>query len=325
MKENKLLLQEVVSNINAKLFKGDMNFYISSIESSQNNFENTILYLRDKKYLKNIDKSKSKTCLVSIELIDFASNFDNIIVSENPSLSFALLTKLFKKNEVDLSLNKDFSNTLSIGSGSQISENVKFGKNVSIGCNCVIEDGVLIGDNSIIENNVVIYRNSKIGNNTFISSGVIIGSEGFGFAKQGSKWVQISHLGKVVIGNDVSIGANSCIDRGTIEDTVISDNVIIDNSVHIAHNVFIGERTAIAAKVGIAGSSIIGADCQIGGMTGIFGHLKITDNVILSPKSNVYRDVKKPGTYSSIFPLIDHFNWKKISILISKLDKIKFF
>jgi len=325
MKENKLLLQEVVSNINAKLFKGDMNFYISSIESSQNNFENTILYLRDKKYLKNIDKSKSKTCLVSIELIDFASNFDNIIVSENPSLSFALLTKLFKKNEVDLSLNKDFSNTLSIGTGSQISENVKFGKNVSIGCNCVIEDGVLIGDNSIIENNVVIYRNSKIGNNTFISSGVIIGSEGFGFAKQGSKWVQISHLGKVVIGNDVSIGANSCIDRGTIEDTVISDNVIIDNSVHIAHNVFIGERTAIAAKVGIAGSSIIGADCQIGGMTGIFGHLKITDNVILSPKSNVYRDVKKPGTYSSIFPLIDHFNWKKISILISKLDKIKFF
>jgi len=325
MKENKLLLQEVVSNINAKLFKGDMNFYISSIESSQNNFENTILYLRDKKYLKNIDKSKSKTCLVSIELIDFASNFDNIIVSENPSLSFALLTKLFKKNEVDLSLNKDFSNTLSIGTGSQISENVKFGKNVSIGCNCVIEDGVLIGDNSIIENNVVIYRNSKIGNNTFISSGVIIGSEGFGFAKQGSKWVQISHLGKVVIGNDVSIGANSCIDRGTIEDTVISDNVIIDNSVHIAHNVFIGERTAIAAKVGIAGSSIIGADCQIGGMTGIFGHLKITDNVILSPKSNVYRDVKKPGRYSSIFPLIDHFNWKKVSILISKLDKIKFF
>jgi len=183
----------------------------------------------------------------------------------------------------------------------------------------------LIGDNSIIENNVVIYRNSKIGKNTFISSGVIIGSEGFGFAKQGSKWIQISHLGKVVIGNDVSIGANSCIDRGTIEDTVISDNVIIDNSVHIAHNVFIGERTAIAAKVGIAGSSIIGADCQIGGMTGIFGHLKITDNVILSPKSNVYRDVKKPGTYSSIFPLIDHFNWKKISILISKLDKIKFF
>jgi len=139
MKENKLLLQEVVSNINAKLFKGDMNFYISSIESSQNNFENTILYLRDKKYLKNIDKSKSKTCLVSIELIDFASNFDNIIVSENPSLSFALLTKLFKKNEVDLSLNKDFSNTLSIGSGSQISENVKFGKNVSIGCNLLLK------------------------------------------------------------------------------------------------------------------------------------------------------------------------------------------
>jgi len=325
MKENKLLLQEVVSNINAKLFKGDMNFYISSIESSQNNFENTILYLRDKKYLKNIDKSKSKTCLVSIELIDFASNFDNIIVSENPSLSFALLTKLFKKNEVDLSLNKDFSNTLSIGSGSQISENVKFGKNVSIGCNCVIEDGVLIGDNSIIENNVVIYRNSKIGKNTFISSGVIIGSEGFGFAKQGSKWIQISHLGKVVIGNDVSIGANSCIDRGTIEDTVISDNVIIDNSVHIAHNVFIGERTAIAAKVGIAGSAIIGSDCQIGGMSGIFGHLKITDNVILSPKSNIYRDVKKPGRYSSIFPLIEHSKWKKISILISKLDKIKFF
>ena len=325
MRENRLKLQEVISNINAKLFKGDINFYISSIESSQNNSENTIVYLRDKKYFKNIKKSKSKTCLVSTELIDFVTNFDNIIVSENPSLSFALLTNLFNKNEVNLSLKKEFSQSISIGPGSQISDKATFGKNIKIGCNCVIEDGVSIGDNSIIENNVVIHKNSNIGKNAYISSGVIIGSEGFGFAKQDHKWIQISHLGKVVIGNDVSIGANSCVDRGTIEDTVISDNVIIDNSVHIAHNVFIGERTAIAAKVGIAGSAIIGSDCQIGGMSGIFGHLKITDNVILSPKSNIYRDVKKPGRYSSIFPLIEHSKWKKISILISKLDKIKFF
>jgi len=327
MSKKEISLHDLSLKINANLAKGDKDFLISSIESSNINSAHSIVYIRNKKYLNSLKESECSTCLISSDLLSLASGYKNILVSDNPYYSFALLTNLFADNSIDATLQRksELSNHPLIGLGSQISEKVKFGKNVSIGCNCVIEDGVLIGDNSIIENNVVIYRNSKIGNNTFISSGVIIGSEGFGFAKQDSRWVKIFHLGKVFIGNYVSIGANSCIDRGTIEDTVISDNVIIDNSVHIAHNVFIGERTAIAAKVGIAGSSIIGADCQIGGMTGIFGHLKITDNVILSPKSNVYRDVKKPGRYSSIFPLIDHFNWKKVSILISKLDKIKFF
>jgi len=327
MSENKILLQEIISRIGAKLIKGDENYCITAIESSQNTSPYTILYIRDKKYLKKIDQSKSKTCLVSEDHIKFVSNFENIIVSENLSLSFALLTKILKNSVVDLPVNESykFDNSPSIGAGSRISNNTKFGSNVRIGCNCVIEDGVSIGDNSTVEHNVVIHKDSTIGKNVFISSGVVIGSEGFGFVKGNSTWVQITHLGRVCIGNYVSIGSNSCIDRGTIEDTVISDNVIIDNSVHIAHNVFIGKRTAIAAKVGIAGSTLIGEDCQIGGMSGIFGHLKITNNVILSPKSNVYRDIKKSGRFSSIFPLIEHFNWKKISILISKLDKIRFF
>jgi len=326
MTKKEIKLHDLSLKINAKLHKGDKNFLISSIDSIKTTSSHSITFIKDKKYLKKIDNSKSVTCLISKNLLNQTQTYENILVSDNPSYSFAMLTNFFADKSIDSTLQRksELFNQPLIGQGSLISEKVKFGKNVSIGCNCVIEDGVLIGDNSIIEHNVVIHKNSNIGKNAFISSGTIIGSEGFGFAKQGQKWSQISHLGKVSIGNYVSIGANSCIDRGTIEDTVISDNVIIDNSVHIAHNVFIGKRTAIAAKVGIAGSSIIGSDCQIGGMSGIFGHLKITDKVILSPKSNVYRDIKKQGRYSSIFPLIEHFNWKKISILISKLDKIKF-
>jgi len=224
MSKKGISLHDLSLKINANLAKGDKDFLISSIGSSNKNSLHSIVYIRNKKYLNSLKESESSTCLVSSDLLSKASGYKNILVSDNPHYSFALLTNLFVHKSIDATLQRksELSNQPLIGHGSQISEKVKFGKNVSIGCNCVIEDGVLIGDNSIIENNVVIYRNSKIGNNAFISSGVIIGSEGFGFAKQGSKWVQISHLGKVVIGNYVSIGANSCIDRGTIEDTVIS-------------------------------------------------------------------------------------------------------
>ena len=169
-------------------------------------------------------------------------------------------------------------------------------------------------------------EDSQIGRNCVISPGAVIGSEGFGNARDADKkWSPIAHLGNVLIGNNVSIGANTTIDRGTISDTEIHDGVKIDNLIHIAHNVIIGKDTAIAAKTGIAGTTIIGKRCMIGGAVGIVGHLKITDDVVINATSTVNRDITKPGVYTGFVPLMLHSEWKKVGIWLTKLDKIATF
>jgi len=320
----KYSLKTIANLIDAEIFSGNEHFEITAIASEEGN-ETEIQYIRNEKFLKNHKVFLAKTCLIPSNLADKPLNFENILVSEDVELSFSKLTSLFK-NEINASnfvpSDYKYANNPTIGSGSCVSSKVSFGNNVSIGCNCVIEDNVSIGDNSIIESNTVIYKSCIIGKNNFISSGVIVGSSGFEFIFRDNSWKNVHHLGNVIIGDNVSIGANTCIDRATLGSTVIESNVIIDNLVHIAHNVKIGSGTAIAAKVGIAGSTVIGKKCLIGGMVGIFGHLSITDNVVISPKSNVYRDIKKQGRYSSMFPLFEHLTWKKISIIISKIDKM---
>jgi len=317
-------LKNIANLIGAQIFSGNEEFEITAIAFGEGN-ESEIQYIRDEKFLKNHKNSLAKTCLIPSNLAEHALDFENILVTEDVELSFSLLTSLFK-NEINdsnfVSTDYKFANNPIFGLGSCISSKASFGKNVSIGCNCVIGENVYIGDNTVIESNVVINNFCTIGKNNFISSGVIIGSSGFGFIFRNNSWKNIHHLGNVTIGDNVSIGANTCIDKATLGSTVIESNVIIDNLVHIAHNVKIGSGSAIAAKVGIAGSTIIGKKCLIGGMVGIFGHLSIADNVVISPKSNVYRDIKKQGRYSSMFPLFEHSIWKKISIIISKIDKM---
>jgi len=299
-----------------KLIQGDKNFEITNLSDIYNSSTRSIVYFNDKKYLNNLSDISSQTCLTSVNFLDLIKNhFKNVIVSENPYYSFALLTNFFAD-----SFNTSFSK-----SGSYIDKTAKISDNVLIGPNVFIGKNVSIGQNCIIDPNVVIYDSSKIGENCNISAGTIIGSQGFGFVNHENKWHHIHHNGDVVIGNNVSIGSNCCIDRGTLNSTFIADNVIIDNLVHIAHNVKIGTNTAIAAKTGIAGSTKIGKRCMIGGMVGIFGHLEIADDVIITPKSNIYKDIKKPGKYSSLFPLLEHSKWKKVSLLVQKLDKIKKF
>jgi len=317
----KITIYELCKEINASLLRGDENNVLTSINSLENATENEIVFINQNKFIGETKKTCALTCLTSQNLAPELQNFKNVIVSENPYLSFALATRLFASAHIKdepKNINSHVSNSFSF-----ISETALVGKNVQIGHNCHVGDHVVIGDNTTIENNVVIYDSVKIGNNVIISSGAVIGSQGFGFAQDSEKWVQIKHLGGVVIHDNVNIGSNTTIDRGTLDPTIIGKDVIIDNLVHIAHNVKIGNSTAIAAMTGIAGSTTIGQRCMIGGMVGIFGHLTITDDVIITPKSNVYRSIKKPGRYASLFPLVEFRVWKKISLLLSKLDKIK--
>ncbi len=183
----------------------------------------------------------------------------------------------------------------------------------------IIESDNVIGNNSIIHPNVVLKTNTIIGKNCTIYAGAVIGSDGFGYAKDNDKWLAIPQIGKVVLGDNVDIGSNSTIDRGALDDTIISSGVKIDNLVQIGHNCIIGENTIIAGCVGIAGSAKIGKNCAIGGAAMILGHLSITDNVTISPGSMITRSINKSGTYTALMPFQDHEAWLKTAAKIRRL------
>jgi UDP-3-O-[3-hydroxymyristoyl] glucosamine N-acyltransferase len=183
----------------------------------------------------------------------------------------------------------------------------------------MIEADSVIGKASVIHPHVVIKASTIIGKNCTLYSGCVIGSDGFGYAKDDSKWLAIPQIGRVILGDNVDIGSNSTIDRGALDDTIISSGVKIDNLVQIGHNCMIGENTIIAGCVGIAGSAKIGKNCAIGGAAMILGHLLITDDVTISPGSMITRSIKTPGTYTALMPFQDHEAWLKTAARIRRL------
>jgi UDP-3-O-[3-hydroxymyristoyl] glucosamine N-acyltransferase len=185
-----------------------------------------------------------------------------------------------------------------IGAGTVIGEHVHIGDEVEIGAHVVIEDGVAIGERTVIESGAVIRSGTVIGKRCRIGSGAVIGSEGFGFIERNGRYRHLYHLGNVIIGDDVEVGANTCVDRGLLGATVIEDGVKIDNLVHIAHNVVIGEHTAIAAQAGIAGSTHVGKRNRIGGQAGLTGHISTCDDVTIGAQSGVSKSITQPGEYS---------------------------
>jgi UDP-3-O-[3-hydroxymyristoyl] glucosamine N-acyltransferase len=211
----------------------------------------------------------------------------------------------------------------SIGPNCVISDHVKIGANTVIGANSVIGDYSEIGENCYFHPNVTLYHKIIIGHRVLIGSGTVIGSDGFGFAKYKGVWHKVPQLGRVVIEDDVEIGANSAIDRGAIEDTIIQRGVKLDNHIQIGHNVRIGENTAMAAFVGVSGSTEIGSNCLIGGQTGFAGHISVTDNVVVTGGSGVTSSIREPGIYSSGMPgVVTNREWRKNNARIHRLDKL---
>ena len=289
---------------------------ISGVCSPNNIKPGKICFISKEKYI-NKETEKAAVILCSPELLHIISN-ENILYSDNPQLAFIKILDLFKVK----TSKPDYVNDQIIFLG----KNTKIGSNFVAGANVVLEDSVVIGNNVNLGHNVVVHNNVIIGNNVTIGSGTVIGSEGFGnFYDEKLGWVHIPHIGSVSILDNVSIGSNCSIDRGTIDNTVINSGVIIDNQVHIAHNVQIGENTAIAANTGIAGSCIIGKRNMIGGMVGIVNHINTADDVIISATSTVNKDLKEPGVYTGIMPISKHTIWKRIALWITKLDKIVIF
>ncbi len=315
-------LQALADFIGAKLI-GDATYQITGIASAESANKHQLSYIASKKYIPALTHTQAGVVILHEDLL--ANCPTNALVVDNPHVAFAHITHYFKTH---ITHSHGVHPSAQIGN-STIAPSCVIGENVVIGDDCIIsahstiEDGVVIGDNVHCHPNVTIMHHCTIGNNVTISPGAVIGSEGFGNARDTkSHWHAIAHLGSVVIGNDVTIGANTTIDRGTLGDTQIHDGVRLDNLIHVAHNVIIGQDTAIAAHTGIAGSTTIGKRCMIAGMVGFVDHINICDDVIINGKSTVGRDIKTPGSYTGSFPLMPHKQWQNVGIWLTKLDKI---
>ncbi|HXU92627.1 MAG TPA: UDP-3-O-(3-hydroxymyristoyl)glucosamine N-acyltransferase [Gallionella sp.] len=212
--------------------------------------------------------------------------------------------------------------TASVAANAVIGEGAVIGANSVIGEGCCIGANVVIGSRARLYPRVTIYRDCVIGDDFIAQSGAVIGSDGFGFAMDEGRWIKIQQIGRVVIGNDVEIGANTTIDRGALDDTVIENGVKLDNQIQVAHNVRIGAHTAIAGCVGIAGSATIGKYCRIGGSAGILGHLQIADHVEIASFTLIGKSITEPGSYAGIMPFSKGDEWRKNAVHMRHLDEM---
>ena len=305
---------------------GDTNILINSVASLESANKNSVSFFNNSKYLSLLKNTKA--ALVILDRESSGHYAGARIVADNPYLYFAKISRLLNPIKIlkkEIHKSAIIHSTCKLGSDIYIGPNVIIEENVSIANGVTIHGGVIIesdnviGNNSIIHPNVVLKTNTIIGKNCTIYAGAVIGSDGFGYAKDNDKWLAIPQIGKVVLGDNVDIGSNSTIDRGALDDTIISSGVKIDNLVQIGHNCIIGENTIIAGCVGIAGSAKIGKNCAIGGAAMILGHLSITDNVTISPGSMITRSINKSGTYTALMPFQDHEAWLKTAAKIRRL------
>jgi UDP-3-O-[3-hydroxymyristoyl] glucosamine N-acyltransferase len=233
------------------------------------------------------------------------------IVCETPYLYFARVSQLF---------NPLTTQPAGVHPTAVLGSNVTLGEGVSIGALCVVGDGVTIGRDSCLYPRVVVYAGCTLGERVILHSGVVIGADGFGLAQdEERRWLKIPQIGSVRIGNDVEIGANTTVDRGALDDTVIEDGVKLDNQIQIGHNCRIGAHTAMAGMTGVAGSADIGRHCTLGARASILGHLRIADHVQVSACTVVTRSIHKPGTYTGIFPFDEAKSWARNTALVRHL------
>lgn len=302
-------LLELSKLINAKLI-GDGEAIVDNISTIQNSNKTSLTFLSNKKYSKYIKTSEAKAFIVHQDFVN-EDDKKNFLVSEDPYLSYAMASKLFSPFYNDLN-NSGIHSTAIVSSDAKIGNNVSIGANVYIGPNCVI------GDDSCIQPNVSLVCNVKLGSNCNIFPGTVLGSDGFGYAPTKNGYVKIEQLGSLVIGDNVEIGAGCTIDRGALDDTIIHDGVKLDNQIHIAHNVDLGKNSAIAACCAIAGSTVIGENFRMGGLSGVLGHLSITDNVSVGAHTLITKNISEGGEYIGIMPAQNPKDWAKSSIFIKK-------
>jgi len=287
--------------------------------------EGDLAFVTSAKYRSRLSETKASAVIMSPPS---DPGVRNAILTPDPYLYFAKVSQWLNPPPVmaagidaSASVSGSVASTACVGANVWIGEGAIIGAGVAIGANCSIGVNASIGANTHLAPNVSVGTACVIGANCLIHSGAVIGSDGFGFARErNGVWVKVPQIGRVIIGDDVEIGANTTIDRGALGDTVIGNGVKLDNQIQIAHNVRIGDHVAMAGCVGVAGSAKIGARCTVGGGAIILGHLTIAEDVNVSAGTLVAKSIKTPGTYSGTIPFLEHGEWLKNFSRIRHLD-----
>lgn len=309
--------------------EGDPDCVVSGLATLSGASAKDLSFYHNKKFFPDLKTTRAAAVILGPEAAADCKN--NKLISDNPYVAYAQVSRLFEgdtNQEPGIHPSAIIDNTAELGSNVSIAANVvveagvKIGNGCTVGANCFIGKNSSIGNDCLLHSAVTIYRGVRCGDRAIIHSQVVIGSDGFGFAKDGQKQVKIAQLGSVMLGNDIEIGAGSTIDRGALEDTVIEDGVKIDNQVQIAHNVRVGENTVICGCSAVAGSSTIGKNCIIAGGVGIINHIDIVDGVTVTAMSLVNKSISKPGIYSSGTGLSETAEWKKNIVHFRQLNTL---
>jgi UDP-3-O-[3-hydroxymyristoyl] glucosamine N-acyltransferase len=286
---------------------------LAPLESAQ---AEHISFLSNPRYQTQLRSTRAGCVIVSAAMQDAAPQGVALIVADNPYLYFARLTQLWRKH-------KDRARVAGVHPSAVVDPLAQVDATAFIGPLCVVERGARIGPGTLLKSRVTVGEDCVIGARCIVHSGVVIGADGFGFAQDGERWEKIEQLGAVRIGDDVEIGANSCIDRGALQDTVIEDGVKLDNLIQIGHNVRVGRNTAMAGCAGVAGSATIGPNCTIGGGAVVLGHLTIAAGVNISAATVVTKSIARPGHYTGVFPLDENASWERNAATLKQLHSLR--
>ncbi|MBY5921370.1 UDP-3-O-(3-hydroxymyristoyl)glucosamine N-acyltransferase [Ferrimonas balearica] len=323
-----MTLAQLASALGARL-QGNGDTLIEGVATLSNANASQIAFLANSKYRSQLDSTAAGAVILSEA--DAEHFTGNALIMANPYLGYAQVAQLLDTTPDSaegvhptavVHPEATLGDNVSVGANAVIEAGAVIGDNTQIGPGCVIGRGAQVGAGTKLWANVTLYHSVVLGAECIVHSGAVIGSDGFGYANEKGQWVKIPQLGSVRIGDRVEIGANACIDRGALDDTIIEEGVILDNLVQIAHNDVIGAHTAIAGATVVAGSTSIGKYCIIGGNSAIAGHLTIADGTHISGMTGVTGSIKEKGLYASPPPLQEAKQWRKNSVRMRQLDEM---
>ncbi|MFO7542065.1 MAG: UDP-3-O-(3-hydroxymyristoyl)glucosamine N-acyltransferase [Thiobacillus sp.] len=321
-------LTELVARFGGELV-GDGTLVVRQVAPLDRATPDEIGFVSQDKYLSQLADTRAGAVILPVDA-RAATGLPRILTS-NPYLYFARVSSLLNPSPrpplgvhpaATVAPDAEVAADVSIAAGAVVGSGACIGARSVIGANCVIGDHARVGEDCLLHAHVTLYHRCEIGNRAILHSGCVIGADGFGFAPNAGGWEKIPQIGRVLIGDDVEVGACTTIDRGALEDTVVEEGVKLDNLIQVAHNVRIGAHTVIAGCTGIAGSATIGRQCMIGGAAMIIGHIEIADGSRISTNTLITKSLTKPGTYTAALPFSEHADWQKNAVHMRNLDKL---
>ena len=321
-------LTQLAGMLSGKLEHADPEAEVDRLQTLKDAGPRDVAFLSNMRYRGDLDVSEAGVVLIGENACPEIKRA--VLRVKDPYLAAAMMQRHFHPSRTSdgsrhasavIAPSAKLADDVEVGAAAVIGEGVEIAAGTRIGESCVVGNGVRIGQECLFHARAVVADNCIVGDRVILQSGAVIGSDGFGYAWSGREHLKIPQVGRVVVEDDVEIGANTCVDRGAIGDTTIGRGAKLDNLIQIAHNVHVGPFSVMASQVGISGSTYIGAGCQLGGQVGMAGHIRVGDGCKVAAKSGVMSDLEAGGTYAGI-PAMPHRHWLKVSAVIARLPQM---